>query len=176
MADPRSVGGRAGVRVSVRRMTKQGSVPSIRSLSQWATLALGRYARGRELSVLLVGPARSRSLNRQYRGHDYPTNVLSFPVTSVTDESMPVSRSVPRPVSRTIAGPLLGDIVICPQVLKRESRAQGKSVRAHWMHLVIHGVLHLVGYDHQNPAAARLMEGRERRLLRDLGVADPYSE
>jgi probable rRNA maturation factor len=68
----------------------------------------------------------------------------------------------------------LGDLVICPQVLRREARAAGKPERAHWMHLVIHGALHLIGYDHERPAEARRMERREVRLLRTLGVANPY--
>jgi probable rRNA maturation factor len=127
-------------------------------LCRWATLALGRQARGRELSVLVVGPARSRSLNRRYRGEDRATNVLSFPTAP----------------GAAAAGPLLGDLVICPQVLQREARAQGKAARAHWMHLVMHGAMHLIGYDHQRPDDARRMERRERRLLRVLGVADPY--
>jgi probable rRNA maturation factor len=69
---------------------------------------------------------------------------------------------------------LLGDLVICPEVLKREARLQGKAVRAHWMHLVIHGALHLIGYDHTRPLDARRMERREVRVLRALGVTDPY--
>jgi probable rRNA maturation factor len=132
-------------------------VPGVAALRQWATLALGRRARGRELSVLVVGPARSRSLNHRYRGQDHATNVLSFPGTAQAPHAK-----------------LLGDLVICPQVLQREARAQGKPARAHWMHLVIHGVLHLAGYDHQRPADARRMERRETRLLRTLGVANPY--
>jgi len=121
-------------------------------------MALGRRARGGELSVLLVGPAGSRSLNRRYRGRDHSTNVLSFPAAGRTPE---LRRA-------------LGDLVICPQLLRREARAQGKTMRAHWTHLVIHGTLHLVGYDHQRPAEARRMERRETRLLRSLGIADPY--
>ena len=73
-----------------------------------------------------------------------------------------------------ISGPCLGDLVICPQVLRREARAAGKAERAHWTHLVIHGVLHLIGYDHERPADALRMERREVRLLRELGVANPY--
>ena len=133
-------------------------MPGVAALERWTTLALGRRGRGGELSVLLVGPARSRSLNRRYRGRDRSTNVLSFPATG-------------RPAGQRHA---LGDLVICPQLLRREARSQGKAVRAHWMHLVIHGTLHLIGYDHQRPAEAQRMERREARLLRSLGVADPY--
>jgi probable rRNA maturation factor len=133
-------------------------MPGVAALERWTSLALGRRGHGGELSVLLVGPARSRSLNRRYRGRDRSTNVLSFPAAG-------------RPAGRRRA---LGDLVICPQLLRREARSQGKAVRAHWMHLVIHGTLHLIGYDHQRPAEAQRMERREARLLRSLGVADPY--
>ena len=149
--------GQRDLTIHLRRATRQGRVPGVAALKAWAALALGSRARGRELSVLLVGPARSRSLNQRYRGQDRATNVLSFPGTA----ALPHTK-------------LLGDLVICPQVLKREARAQGKAERAHWMHLVIHGVLHLAGYDHQRPADARRMERRETRLLRTLGVANPY--
>jgi probable rRNA maturation factor len=151
--------GPRGLTVRLRRASRQGRVPAVAALRRWASLALGRRAHGRELSVLVVGPARSRTLNHRYRGQDHATNVLSFPAAAG---------------ARPPATALLGDLVICPQVLRREARAQGKAERAHWMHLVIHGVLHLVGYDHQRPADARRMERREAALLRSLGVANPY--
>ena len=144
----------AGLTVHVRRATRSGWVPGTAALSRWAHLALGKQARGRELSVLVVGRERSRSLNRRYRHRNYPTNVLSFPPA--------------------VPGPLLGDLVICPEVLQREARAQRKAVRAHWTHLVIHGALHLIGYDHERPVDARRMERREVRLLRALGLPNPY--
>ena len=139
-----------------RRATRHGPIPGAAALQRWAGLALGRRSRGGEISVLVVGPARSRSLNQRYCGQDHATNVLSFPA------------------GPPATGAFLGDLVICPQVLRREARAQGKAERAHWMHLVIHGALHLIGYDHQRPADARRMERREARLLRALGVANPY--
>ena len=150
-----------GLTLHLRRTTRRGRVPAVVTLRRWASLALGRRARGRELSVLVVGPARSRSLNHRYRGQDHATNVLSFPAAGGV---------------RPRAAALLGDLVICPQVLRREARAQGKAERAHWMHLVIHGVLHLAGYDHQRPAEALRMERRETALLRSLGVANPYRQ
>jgi probable rRNA maturation factor len=146
-----------GLTIHLRRATRSGRVPAVAALRRWASLAAGRLARGRELSVLVVGPKRSRSLNRRYRGRDHATNVLSFAPGGAASGTV-----------------LLGDLVICPQVLEREARAQGKAERAHWMHLVIHGVLHLAGYDHERPVDARRMERRETRLLRKLGVANPY--
>ena len=146
------------MRISVARAVRVGWQPTARELQHWAVAALGRAAAGRELSVLLAGRARSRALNARYRGRDYATNVLSFP-------SMP---GAPAPSG------LLGELVICPAVLRHEARAQRKSVRAHWAHMVVHGVLHLIGYDHEQAAEAQRMERREIRVLRRLGFANPY--
>ena len=150
--------------VHLRRATRFGRIPSAAALQHWASLALGRRANGGVISVLVVGPARSRSLNQRYRGCDHATNVLSFPA----------ARAAGPAGASPASGAVLGDLAICPQVLRREARAQGRAERAHWMHLVIHGTLHLIGHDHQRPADARRMERRERQLLRSLGVANPY--
>jgi probable rRNA maturation factor len=132
--------------------------PSGRSLTTWAAAALGPRAGAVELAVRLVPPSESRRLNRDYRGKDAPTNVLSFPST--------IAGAVrPRP---------LGDVVICPAVLRREAREQGKAERAHWAHLMVHGVLHLAGYDHEDDSDARRMERREIAVLRELGFPNPY--
>jgi probable rRNA maturation factor len=144
--------------VSVVRRVRGGWLPAVRELQRWAGAALGARAAGREISVLLVGPAASRALNAQYRGRDRPTNVLSFPA--------------PARMAGTSA--LLGDLVICPAVLRAEARAQHKSARAHWTHLVVHGVLHLTGYEHEREDQAVRMERREILVLRGLGVANPY--
>jgi probable rRNA maturation factor len=135
-----------------------GPVPSQRLLASWASAALGRRGSGSEISVLLVGPAASRALNARYRHRDRPTNVLSFPSTAAVRE----------------ASGLLGDLVICPAVLRAEARAQRKRLAAHWAHLVVHGTLHLLGFDHERPDEARRMERREVRVLRELGFANPY--
>src|ERR1700733_12816160 len=144
--------------VSIVRRVRGGWLPAAREFRRWAGAALGARARGREVSVLLVGPAASRALNARYRGRDRPTNVLSFPAP---------------PGARGASG-LLGDLVICPAVLRAEARAQHKSAQAHWAHLVVHGVLHLTGYDHEREDQAVRMERREIRVLRRLGVANPY--
>lgn len=133
----------------------RGWAPSVASIQLWAGAALGRHAAGKELSVRIVGLRESRRLNARYRHKDKPTNVLSFPVP----------KSMPQP---------LGDLVICPQVLRLEAREQGKSLRAHWAHLVVHGALHLIGYDHERAADAQRMERREIAVLRRLGFANPY--
>jgi probable rRNA maturation factor len=144
--------------ISVVRAVRSGWLPAARDFRLWAAAALGARARGREISVSLVGAARSRALNAHYRGRDHATNVLSFPA----------------PPAATGSAGLLGDLVICPAVLRAEARAQHKSARAHWAHLVVHGALHLLGYDHERAADARRMERREVRVLAGLGVANPY--
>jgi probable rRNA maturation factor len=146
-----------GVRIDVRRRVKSWAPPRS-ELSTWASMALGRRGLDREIGVSVVGPAESRRLNAQYRGKDKPTNVLSFPVPQ-----LPVTGPQP-----------LGDLVICPQVLRTEAREQNKSLRAHWAHLVVHGSLHLIGYDHERDADADRMERREITVLRRLGFANPY--
>jgi probable rRNA maturation factor len=136
-------------------------VPSRRQLRRWASAALGARGAGRELALSTVGALRMRSLNRRYRGKDQPTNVLSFPAQ-------------PHPAARGATALPLGDVVICPAVVRREAREQGKTERAHWAHLVVHGALHLVGYDHERDADARRMERREIAVLRALGFDNPY--
>jgi probable rRNA maturation factor len=134
--------------------------PSRRDLTRWASAALGRGAGGRELGVCMVGAAESARLNARFRGRDRPTNVLSFPAAP-----LPRAESARQP---------LGELIICPRVLRAEALAQDKTLRAHWAHLVVHGALHLLGYDHEGLADARRMERREIAVLRRLGFANPY--
>lgn len=126
-------------------------MPAPRELRRWARAALGR--RGGEVTVRVVGGAESRALNKRYRNKDRPTNVLSFPY----DEPG-----------------VLGDVVICAAVVNREAREQGKTAAAHWAHMVVHGVLHLLGFDHIRPGDAKVMENRERAILARLSFPDPY--
>ena len=152
---------RSSVSVDVRRRVRAWA-PARRDLAVWADTALGRRAAGREIGVSVVGPAESRRLNARFRGRDKPTNVLSFPVAELPSSA---AGDEPRP---------LGDLVICPQVLRIEAREQKKSLRAHWAHLVVHGSLHLIGYDHEIDSDADRMERREIAVLRRLGFANPY--
>ena len=161
-------GGSDCVRVDVRRRVRTWAPPRS-ELTVWATTALGRRAVGREIGVSVVGPAESRRLNARFRGRDKPTNVLSFPVAEPL--TAPPSRAAP---SRLDEPRPLGDLVICPHVLRTEAREQKKSLRAHWAHLVVHGSLHLIGYDHEHDADADRMERREIAVLRRLGFANPY--
>jgi probable rRNA maturation factor len=129
--------------------------PATVEIECWASSALAVRGTNRQISISIVGAREIRRLNAKYRQRDTATNVLSFPA--------------PR-----LFAPLLGDIVICPEVLRREAVLQCKSLRAHWAHLVIHGALHLIGYDHQRRTDATRMERRETILLKRLGFANPY--
>jgi probable rRNA maturation factor len=149
---------RAGLSLQLRRAVRSWA-PSPRELTRWASSALGARASGRELSVAVVGAAESRRLNARYRGRDSATNVLSFPAPAPVRAAHPAS---------------LGDLVICAQVLRSEARVQAKPLSAHWAHLVVHGALHLIGYDHERDADARRMERREVAVLRRLGFPNPY--
>jgi probable rRNA maturation factor len=147
------------LQVAVQRRVKAWA-PRARDIATWAGTAIGRRAAGGELGIRVVGSAESRRLNARYRGKDKPTNVLSFPPAPLPDLA-----ADSRP---------LGDLVICAQVVRSEAREQRKPLEAHWAHLVVHGALHLVGYDHEREAEAKRMERREITVLRRLGFANPY--
>jgi probable rRNA maturation factor len=137
-------------------------IPALRSFERWlaAIPDLRKRRRWSEVNVLVVGTAAGRRYNREFRGRDYATNVLSFPY-----KAMPGEHSG-----------LLGDLVICAPVVAREAREQHKETRDHFAHMTIHGVLHLLGYGHEDDAEAERMEGLETRILASLGIADPYSD
>ncbi|MBC6941894.1 MAG: rRNA maturation RNase YbeY [Xanthomonadales bacterium] len=147
------------VHVDVDNRGPRKGVPLRRSFQRWVE-AIPALRRGRDahLAIVVVGSAEGRAFNRRYRGRDYATNVLSFPY-----ERLPGDRSG-----------LLGDLVICAPVVAREAREQRKPVREHYAHLTIHGVLHLLGHDHEEDAEAERMEALERRILATLGITDPY--
>jgi probable rRNA maturation factor len=139
------------LRLAVQYAVRALSLPSRTAIRRWARAALERDAR---VTVRIVGGGEARSLNRRYRGRDYPTNVLSF-----------VMRERPR---------LEGDLALCAPVIAREARAQRKSPDAHYAHLVVHGMLHLQGYDHERRRDAVAMERRESQIVTRLGFPDPY--
>jgi probable rRNA maturation factor len=148
------------LKLEVARATRAW-IPSAARMESWAAAALGRRGLGREISVRVVAARESRQLNRRFRGKDKPTNVLSFP-------------AVATPLPRQEVFPL-GDLVICAQVVKDEARRDGKSLEAHWAHMVVHGALHLAGYDHeQGEVERRRMERREVSVLRRFGFRNPY--
>lgn len=133
-------------------------VPEPVSFTQWVALALEGQRANAEVCVRIVDEQESATLNAQYRQLDKPTNVLSFP------SGLPENFEVP----------ILGDLAICAEVVAREAAEQGKSLQAHWAHMVIHGTLHLLGFDHMEAADAAVMEAREITLLAQLGFANPY--
>jgi probable rRNA maturation factor len=140
----------------------RGWTPAVGDIAAWASAALGMRSGRSELGVRVVTPEESRQLNRQYRGRDVPTNVLSFPVAVST----PAAWRGPRPI---------GDLVVCAALVRAEAAEQGKALRAHWAHLIVHGVLHLAGFDHERETDARRMERREISILRRLGFPNPYA-
>ena len=136
-------------------------VPMLRSFERWidAIPELRKRRAWTELNILIVGAAAGRRFNREFRGRDHATNVLSFPYEPLAGEH----------------SGLLGDLVICAPVVAREESEQRKNVRDHFAHMTIHGVLHLLGYDHEAERDAKRMEVLERKILASLGIADPYT-
>ncbi|WP_409272568.1 rRNA maturation RNase YbeY [Pseudomonas sp. KCJK9111] len=146
--------------LDIQRAT-QAAAPVDADFRRWCELALQQRKADSEMTIRLVDEAEARELNHTYRHKDYATNVLSFPA-DVPDDLLDI--------------PLLGDLVICVAVVEREAAEQGKSLAAHWAHLVIHGCLHLLGYDHIEDEEAEEMESLERELLAQLGHPDPYAD
>ena len=135
-----------------------GSLPTNKQLESWANQALSGIKNISEMTVRIVDVSEIQSLNQTYRHIDKPTNVLSFP-SEIPDE---------------IDLALLGDIVICASVVEKEAVEQQKSLEAHWAHMVIHGTLHLLGYDHLNDSEAEEMEFKEIEILGHFGYPNPY--
>ena len=139
-----------------------GSAPSRQLLEGWVAHTLAAAGAGGDVSVAVVTPRESRELNHRYRGKDAPTNVLAFPGGGQALADVPAAE-IP-----------LGDLVICPDVVEREASLQAKVLTAHWAHMIVHGLLHLCGYDHVAAEDAVRMETRERHILAELGFGDPY--
>ncbi|HHF6184738.1 TPA: rRNA maturation RNase YbeY [Haemophilus influenzae] len=133
-------------------------LPTEEQIVQWATGAVQPEGNEVEMTVRIVDEAESHELNLTYRGKDRPTNVLSFPFECPDEVELP----------------LLGDLVICRQVVEREAAEQEKLLMAHWAHMVVHGCLHLLGYDHIEDDEAEEMESLETQIMQGLGFDDPY--
>lgn len=144
--------------LDVQRASKAGDLPSDTHLRRWARAALADIGGSHELTVRIVDADESAALNAEYRHKHGPTNVLSFPF-----EAPPGMNTR-----------LLGDLVVCAEVVRREAREQGKPPQAHWAHMIVHGVLHLRGFDHATDAEARTMEMLEIEILARLGYPNPY--
>ena len=137
---------------------QETGLPTVEQIEQWATAAVQPQSDEVEMTVRIVDEAESHELNLNYRGKDRPTNVLSFPFECPDEVQLP----------------LLGDLVICRQVVEREAQEQEKPLMAHWAHMVVHGSLHLLGYDHIEDDEAEEMESLETQIMTELGFADPY--
>jgi probable rRNA maturation factor len=147
--------------LELQRVTQRtDDLPTEADFRHWVEAVLPQDHDPVELVIRLVDEAESRQLNREFRRRDRPTNVISFPFESPAE----------------VVLPLLGDLVICVQVVAREAAEQGKELPAHWAHMVVHGVLHLLGYDHQNDSEAEQMERLEREILLSLDFSDPYKD
>jgi probable rRNA maturation factor len=138
--------------LDVQLAARRARFPSRAKVRRWARAAMRRPA---DVTLRVVGEAEGRRLNRVYRGRDRATNVLSFAYGRGR-------------------GGVAGDIALCAPVIRREASRQGKRLEAHYAHLVVHGLLHLQGYDHEAPRAARRMEALETQILAKLGYPDPY--
>jgi len=145
-------------KIEVQIASQARGLPTVAQLQRWAQAALCMTGGSPELTVRIVDEAESAELNRTYRRAPGPTNVLSFPFESPKQAQLS----------------LLGDVVICAPVVEKEAREQNKTAEAHWAHMVVHGTLHLLGYDHRDDSDAARMESEERRVLAELGFSDPY--
>jgi probable rRNA maturation factor len=146
-------------RVDISYGLPRAGLPAATSLRGFAEAALKGRREDGELSIRVVDSDEGQALNREYRGRDYATNVLSFPAE--------LPPGVPLPI--------LGDLVLCAPVIAREASEQGKALKHHYAHMVVHGVLHLLGYDHMQDAEAEAMEAIECEILASLGMPDPYA-
>ncbi len=148
------------VQVDIDVQVDSETLPSDDEVHRWVAAAVAGHRPEAEVSVCIVDADTSAELNGQYRGKPYPTNVLSFPA------DLPAELQLP----------LLGDLAICAPVVEREAREQGKTLKAHWAHMLVHGTLHLLGYDHIEDDQAEQMEALETRIITNLGFSPPYAD
>ena len=139
-------------------------VPSDSDFFRWAWQAMKPFYRKAEIGLVLLDADEAQAYNRDYRGRDYATNVLSFAQDELDEFALQA------------ADTLYGDLIICPQVVEKEAAEQGKSVQEHYAHLTVHGMLHLIGFDHIEDDEAEEMEALEIRILHQLGYDNPYSQ
>lgn len=156
----------AVIAIDIQMASTVDSVPDEKAIQAWLDDVVGSAGDGtsREISVRIVDEEEGRALNNQYRQQDKATNVLSFPAVGADEVGLPPELSQ-----------ALGDIVICGPVVEREAVEQNKEIASHWAHLLVHGALHLLGYDHETDEEADVMEKLETRILATRGIADPYS-
>ncbi|WP_390594978.1 rRNA maturation RNase YbeY [Simiduia litorea] len=148
------------ITVDVENASSAPNIPSQAQFERWVSAAVGDHQAEAEVSLMIADEAQGRSLNHEYRGKDYATNVLSFPADLPPELELP----------------LLGDLVICAPVVAREAVEQHKALEAHWAHMVVHGTLHLLGYDHIDDGEAEAMEALETQIITELGYSAPYAD
>ena len=146
------------VSVDIQIASRSQHIPGNTALEHWAAIAVGTHKSNAEISLRIVDKEESQALNNQYRGKDKPTNVLSFPAEFPAEVDIP----------------FLGDLVICAPIVEQEAQTQQKSIDVHWAHMVIHGTLHLLGYDHIEDSEAEQMEALEIQLLASMEYPNPY--
>lgn len=153
------------ITVEIQIACDDDTIPGQDELTRWVSRAFEAIGRSDavEVAVRVVDTQEMQELNRDFREKDKPTNVLSFPAGAV--EGMPSDAELP-----------LGDIVVCAPVVRDEALGQGKVLGDHWAHMMVHGTLHLLGYDHESEQEALEMEGLETQILGDHGIADPYAQ
>jgi len=155
------------IQVDVQVAANVSNVPTESDIRNWLEQVIAQVgndtARSIEISVKIVDEAEGRALNRQFRQEDSATNVLSFPLLVGDQPELPAELPL-----------AMGDIVICASVVAREASEQGKSSSDHWAHMLVHGALHLFGYDHETESQAQEMEMLEARILAVGGVENPY--
>lgn len=147
--------------IDIESNSSSAAIPTSTMLESWIAAALqSQNLEEAEVSLYIVDEAESQELNNQYRGKNRPTNVLSFPAD----------------IPEEVGIPLLGDLVVCAPVVEREAQEQGKTLDAHWAHMLVHGSLHLLGFDHIEDAEAETMEQLETEIITGLGFPAPYQE
>lgn len=148
--------------IIIQQAAENTFIPAATSLRQWAKQALRGQLDSAEVTIRIVGTEEMTELNSIYRHKKGPTNVLSFPFDL--------------PMSDKIKKRILGDIVICADVVNHEAEEQHKTAKAHWAHMIVHGIFHLLGFDHETDAEAAVMEALETQTMQRLGFEDPYYE
>ncbi|MDF3013711.1 MAG: rRNA maturation RNase YbeY [Cellvibrio sp.] len=147
--------------IDVESNSQSLQIPPLAELERWVAAALhSQELKLAEVSIYIVDEEEGQELNEQYRGKDYPTNVLSFPAD----------------IAEEVGIPLLGDLVICAPIVEHEAKEQGKTLQAHWAHMLVHGTLHLLGFDHIEDEEAETMETLETQIVTGLGYPAPYQD
>ena len=145
-------------KISIHRAYKSCGIPSNHAIKRWASLALGTLSKESELSIRIVDQEESALLNKKFRNKVGSTNILSFPMNIESPDHLI----------------FLGDLVICAQTIANEAEQQQKKLDEHWAHIVIHGILHLLGYSHDKSSNTKTMEDLERKLLSEINISNPY--